>query len=161
MAKTSSATDAIVERVRRAPAGKVKVAITDIDGILRGKYLHKDKFLSAVEGGFGFCNVVFGWDVNDACYDNGRYTGWHSGYPDALARLDLATFREVPWDGGVPFFLGDFQDPAGGPLPICPRRLLKGIVERAAADGFRVLSSLEYEWFNFRETPQSLAAKYY
>ena len=33
---------------------KVKVAITDIDGILRGKYLHKDKFKSVVEGGFGF-----------------------------------------------------------------------------------------------------------
>ena len=34
---------------------KVKVAVTDIDGVMRGKYLHKDKFLSAAEGGgFGF-----------------------------------------------------------------------------------------------------------
>jgi glutamine synthetase len=161
MAKSRSATASIVERVRNAPGGKVKVAVTDIDGILRGKYLHKDKFLSAVEGGFGFCNVVFGWDSNDACYDNARYTGWHSGYPDAQARLDLSTFRQVPWDGGVPFFLGDFQDAAGGPLPICPRSLLKGVVERAAGDGFRVLASLEYEWFNFRETPQSLAEKHH
>jgi glutamine synthetase len=159
MAKTRTSTDGVLEQVRRAPGGKVKVAVTDIDGILRGKYLHKDKFLSAVDGGFGFCNVVFGWDANDVCYDNIRYTGWHSGYPDALARLDLATFRKVPWDAGVPFFLGDFQDAAGGPLPICPRRLLKSVVERAASDGFRALTSLEYEWFNFRETPQSLAEK--
>jgi glutamine synthetase len=70
----------------RSPHEKVKVAVTDIDGILRGKYLHKDKFLAAAENGFGFCNVVFGWDSGDVCYDNGAYTGWHTGYPDALGR---------------------------------------------------------------------------
>src|SRR5207249_8640537 len=52
----------VLEEIRRSPAQKVKVAITDIDGILRGKYVHKEKFLSAAESGFGFCNVVFGWD---------------------------------------------------------------------------------------------------
>ena len=39
----------------------LKVAVTDIDGILRGKYLAREKFLSAIDGGFGFCNVVLGW----------------------------------------------------------------------------------------------------
>src|SRR3954468_12032022 len=81
----------VLEKIAAGPAQKVKVAITDIDGVLRGKYIHRDKFLSAVEGGFGFCNVVFGWDSSDTCYDNVGYTGWHSGYPDALARLDLRT----------------------------------------------------------------------
>ena len=28
----------------------------------------------------GFCNGVFGWDCEDALYDNCAYTGWHSGY---------------------------------------------------------------------------------
>ena len=82
---------AVLDELRRAPGQKVKVAITDVDGVLRGKYLHKDKFLSAAEGGgFGFCNVVFGWDSADVCYDNATYTGWHTGYPDAVARVDLA-----------------------------------------------------------------------
>ena len=150
-----------MNRVKQSSAGKVKVAITDLDGILRGKYIHKDKFLSAVDGGFGFCSVVFGWDAADACYDNSRFAGWHTGYPDVLARIDLSTFREVPWDGAVPFFLADFQDPKGAPLPICPRQLLKGIVARLADAGFTALGSLEYEFFNFRETPDSLAAKNY
>ena len=82
---------------------KVKVAVSDIDGVLRGKVLHKDKFLSALDGGFGFCDVVFGWDMADACYDNTRLTGWHHGFPDAHVRLDPATMRAVPWDGGIPF----------------------------------------------------------
>ena len=77
---------------------KVKVACSDIDGILRGKYLHIDKFLGAAEphpkGGFGFCDVVFGWDSGDQCYDNAQVTGWQHGFPDALARLDLDTARQ-------------------------------------------------------------------
>ena len=116
---TASAKDILAE-LRRSPTQKVKVAVTDIDGVMRGKYLHKDKFLSAAEGGgFGFCNVVFGWDSADVCYDNATYTGWHTGYPDAVARVDLSTARTVPWDGGVPFFLADFEDGRGGPLPVC------------------------------------------
>ncbi len=157
----ASAKDVLAE-LRRSPTQKVKVAVTDIDGVMRGKYLHKDKFLSAAEGGgFGFCNVVFGWDSADVCYDNATYTGWHTGYPDAVARVDLSTARTVPWDGGVPFFLADFEDGQGGPLPVCPRSLLKKIVARAQAAGFIAKAGLEFEWFNFQETPESLAEKHY
>jgi glutamine synthetase len=157
----ASAKDILAE-LRRSPTQKVKVAVTDIDGVMRGKYLHKDKFLSAAEGGgFGFCNVVFGWDSADVCYDNATYTGWHTGYPDAVARVDLSTARTVPWDGGVPFFLADFEDGQGGPLPVCPRSLLKKIVARAQAAGFIAKAGLEFEWFNFQETPESLAEKHY
>jgi glutamine synthetase len=160
MRKSALSPQEATEKVERSGATKVKVAVTDIDGVLRGKYLHKDKFTSAVGSSFGFCNVVFGWDAADVCYDNARYTGWHTGYPDAEVHLDPGTYREVPWDGNVPFFLGDFWRPGGGaPLEICPRQVLKSVVERLGAAGFEVLAALEYEWFNFRETPQSLAEK--
>ncbi len=150
---TAARDRAILRDVARSKHEKVKVAVTDIDGVLRGKVLDKAKFLSAAESGFGFCNVVFGWDSSDACYDNGRYTGWHTGYPDAQARIDPSTFRTVPWDGGIPFFLADFAD------AVCPRRLLKSVLERARKAGFAPMCGVEFEWFNFRETPQSLAAK--
>ena len=150
---------AIVEAIRKSPLGKVKVAVSDIDGILRGKYLHKDKFLAAVEGGFGFCDVVFGWDSGDQCYDNTKLTGWHHGFPDAMVRLDLNTFRTVPWDGGIPFFLGHFVKADGSPLPICPRQVLRRVLARAQKMGFTAMVGAEYEFFNFAETPHSWAAK--
>jgi glutamine synthetase len=149
----------VLDELRKSGAEKVKVAVTDVDGILRGKYLHKDKFFSAAEGGFGFCNVVFGWDSGDVCYDNSEYTGWQSGYPDAMAQVDLGTMRRVPWDGDIPFFLADFVDAQGAPLGVCPRQLLKGVLARAEKAGFAAKCGLEFEWFNFQETPQSLAAK--
>ena len=86
---TKIAPQKVLDAVRNAPGNRVKVAVSDIDGVLRGKYLHKDKFFSAVEGGFGFCDVVFGWDMNDQCYDNATLTGWHKGFPDVLAKIDL------------------------------------------------------------------------
>ncbi|MGE0496597.1 MAG: glutamine synthetase family protein [Ramlibacter sp.] len=149
--------------VQKSGASKVKVAVSDIDGILRGKYLHKDKFLGAAEpapgGGFGFCDVVFGWDSGDNCYDNTTVTGWQHGFPDALARIDLNTGRNVPWDNQVPFFLGDFVSADGSPYPVCPRQTLKRVLRRAGKLGFQVMTGMEFEWFNFRETPQSWAAK--
>jgi len=152
----------VLDAVRKAPGTRVKVAVTDTDGILRGKYIHKDKFESAVEGGFGFCDVVFGWDSQDVCYDNTTITGWHKGFPDALARIDLGTHRNVPWDDGVPFFLGDFVTTNKGkevPLSICPRQILKRVLARAETLGFTPMCGMEFEWFNFTETPQSWAAK--
>jgi glutamine synthetase len=73
----------IIEYVKTHPAGKVKLAFTDMDGVLRGKYISTEKFLSAYEGATGFCDVIFGWDAADTAYDNSRFTGWHTGYPDS------------------------------------------------------------------------------
>jgi glutamine synthetase len=158
MAKASSEAS-VLEAVRKSPLGKVKVAASDIDGVLRGKYLHRDKFFSAVDGGFGFCDVVFGWDVHDQCYDNTRLTGWHHGFPDAMVRLDLATYRTVPWDNEVPFFLGNFVLGDGSPHPLCPRQVLKRVLARAGKMGYGAMVGAEFEFFNFRETPESWAAK--
>ena len=149
----------IIEYVKNHPSGKVKLAITDIDGIMRGKYISTEKFLGIIEGNLGFCDVVFGWDAGDVAYDNNSYTGWHSGYPDAKARLDLGTFRKIPWENDLPFFLGEFINEADKPLEICPRQLLKKVIAEADKEGYTPYFSQEFEWFNFAETPQSLADK--
>ena len=148
--------------VRKSPGNRVRVAVADIDGILRGKYLHKDKFESAIESGFGFCDVVFGWDCHDVCYDNTTITGWHKGFPDALARIDLGTHRKVPWDDNVDFFLGEFivrSDAGDAPFPLDGRQVLKRVLKRAEKLGVMPMCGLEFEWFNFIETPQSWADK--
>jgi len=151
----------ILDYVKKHPAGKVKIAYSDIDGILRGKYISTEKFLSVADGGTSFCDVIFGWDSNDVAYDNADYTGWHSGYPDAPARLDLNTFRRIPWEGDLPFFLGELLDEKGKPSHVCPRQLLKKVLGDATKSGFTPFFSQEFEWFNFEETPQSARAKNY
>ena len=148
-------TKEIIQYVKDHPSGKVKVAFSDIDGILRGKYISSEKFLSVIEAGMGFCDVIFGWDAGDVVYDNVQYTGWHTGYPDCPATIDTNTFRKIPWENDVPFFLGELKDGKGDPSPVCPRQLLKKITAEANKQGFFPFFSQEFEWYNFAETPQT------
>ena len=133
-----------------------KVAVTDLDGILRGKYMARDKLHSAFKSGFGFCDVVLGWDSQDQLYDNVTYTGWHTGYPDASVRLVPETCRDIPWEGDMLFFLAEFD---GAAEALCPRGTLRRTVEKASAMGFEVSAAAEYEFFLFQETPESIRAK--
>lgn len=151
----------IINYVRKHPSGKVRVALTDLDGVLRGKYVSSEKFLSAIDHPLGFCDVVFGWDVNDATYTNTTFTGWHSGYPDAPVAVDLSTFRKIPWEGDVPFCLADLVDKRGEPVTISPRQLLKKVVNEAKKARVFPYLSQEFEWFNFIETPRSALEKRY
>ncbi len=134
----------------------VKLGIVDLDGVIRGKYLARDKFVGALEAGFSFCDIVFGWDSNDQMYDNGAFTGWHTAFPDAIARIDPSTCRDVPTEENMLFFLGEFEGAAAG---LCPRRLLRRVIDRAEAMGFSPSVAAEFEFFVFDETPHSVREK--
>ncbi len=136
----------------------VKVGVFDIDGILRGKYMARDKFFSALDKGFGFCDVIVGWDSYDQLYDNVTVTGWHTGYPDAGVRILPTSCREIPWEDGMLLFLGEFE---GNHEAVCPRAMLRRVLDRADGMGFDVLAGFEYEFFVFEETPQSVREKNY
>jgi glutamine synthetase len=138
---------------------RIRLGAYDIDGSLRGKYVSSEKFHSAAQSGLGFCDVIFGWDIGDVLYDNVKFTGWHTGYPDANCRIALDTLRLIPWEPGTAFFLMDFVTRDGQPLPIAPRQVLQRVVARAEALGYAPYFSAEYEFFFFRETPDSLRAK--
>jgi glutamine synthetase len=151
----------IKQALNKHKINKIKLGGFDTDGILRGKYVSREKFLSAAENGLGFCDVIFGWDSADALYDRVAITGWHTGYPDTLAKIDLSTFRRLPWEEGTGFFLLDFFRADGSPLTVSPRQLLQRIVERTRSMGYVPRASLEYEYWFFRENPDSVRAKSY
>jgi glutamine synthetase len=147
---------------------RVKVAGIDIDGVLRGKVLSKEKFLSALKsGGLAFCSVIFGWDMHDKTYERLTFSTADNGYADILARIDLRTFRRVPWEHNIPLFLVDFFNPSTEkPVELCPRGLLKRVLAdgsalNASGGGYHANAGVEFEWFNFLETPKSLADKSY
>lgn len=109
-----------------------KIGVFDIDGVFRGKYVNREKFMSAATGGFGFCDVVLGWDVEDRLYDEPTVSGWHTGYRDAPVELDLSTTRMLPFEPDTLLMIGGF---AGDYAPVCPRGVLRRVLERAAARG--------------------------
>jgi glutamine synthetase len=141
--KTAADARAIVEERNLS---HVKVGVFDVDGILRGKYMGREKFFSALDKGFGFCDVVLGWDSNDQLYDNVKLTGWHTAYPDANVRVLPSTCRALPLEGDMLMFLGEFE---GRAEECCPRGVLRRVIKRAGDLGFSVRAAAEFEFFVF------------
>lgn len=156
---TPSGADQTIERLRKQGITRAKIGGFDVDGVLRGKYVSLDKLRGVLDQGFGFCDVIFGWDVADALYDNAVVTGWHTGYPDAHALLDVSSERAIPWEPGVVAYLADFVDEQGKAHPACPRRVLRRVIDRARRLGFEPKIGAEFEFFLFKETRQSLHEK--
>ncbi|KAG1810959.1 uncharacterized protein BJ212DRAFT_578737 [Suillus subaureus] len=91
--------------------------------------MSKDKLLGAVVSvGFGFCSLIFGWDIHDpVCTQELTISNKENGYCDLMASIDLSTFRCIPWENNVLFSLVSFFDPKTS-APICadPRGVLHG-----------------------------------
>ncbi|BGP01266.1 hypothetical protein NBRC10513v2_002218 [Rhodotorula toruloides] len=140
---------------------KVQVAGVDVDGVLRGKIMMKDKFLSAAKSGFGFCGVTFGWDMHDKTYERELgISNLQNGYKDLLACMDLDSYRRTPGTPSLPFFLITFHDPdTQEGLYACPRATLKKVVGELEKEGYQAMAGAEYEYFQFKETPKSLHEK--
>ena len=120
----------------------VKVAGIDVDGQLRGKLIAKKKFLGIAKEGFGFCSVIFGWDMHDQTYFKElRISNADNGYHDLIAIPDLSTFRRIPWEDNVPFFLVSFFDPdTKEPVSVCPRGVLKNALKKLQAKGLGAMA---------------------
>jgi glutamine synthetase len=124
----------------------VKVAGVDVDGVLRGKLMAKKKFLSIANDGFGFCSVVFGWDMHDQTYFRElKISNKENGYRDLIAVPDLKSFRRIPWENDVPFFLLSFLEPdTRESLSACPRSLLKRAVKKIEKEGYKAMAGGKY-----------------
>ncbi len=150
--------DSIKKYIREHQIKNIKLAVVDMDGILRGKYVNAKKFLSALDKGFGFCNVIFGWDSDDVLYDKDSFTGWHDGFTDATAHIDPITMRILPTeDRQSIIFLADFSGSEAA--AVCPRSILKKILERLDGLGYSATAACEFEFFLFNETPKTARDK--
>ncbi|MFK8162374.1 MAG: glutamine synthetase family protein [Lewinella sp.] len=144
-----------IDWLRKQEAIRVKVGVTDVDGVLRTKYLSAEKVVSSLEKGFGFCNVIFGWDSQDALYPHQP----DGGFADLAARIIPESRRNIPWENDLPFLLTDFSEAKHPVAAACPRSLLIRVLSKAKKMGFTARFGPEFEWFTYRETPNSLTKK--
>jgi glutamine synthetase len=69
-----------------------------------------------------------------------------NGYRDVIASIDLSTYRRIPWEDNVPFFLVSFLDPeTREPLTVDPRGILKITSDRAQVLSLQCYAGVEYE----------------
>jgi glutamine synthetase len=66
------------------------------------------------------------------------------------------TCRNVPFEGDMVMFLGEFAEKAEA---VCPRATLRRVLKKADELGYKVNAATEFEFFMFKETPESIRAK--
>jgi glutamine synthetase len=88
-----------------------------------------------------------GWDVHDVVYSRELLiSNKANGYRDVIAEIDLSTYRRIPWEGNVPFFLVSFLDPdTRKPLSVCPRGVVSLVAQKSEALGWTPMAGCEYE----------------
>jgi glutamine synthetase len=131
-------------------ARSVRILYPDLHGVARGKDIPVAHFDHVIESGLCFCAAVMGTDL--------RHTpvwGGEQGYPDLIARPDLATMATLPWDPEVAVCLADLS-PAEGAAPIAdPRGAVRVAVDALRALGLDPIVGPELEFFLVRRDAEA------
>jgi glutamine synthetase len=85
--------------------------------------------------------------VHDQTYPvEGLVSNRGNGYRDLIGHIDLATYRRIPWENNIPFFLLRFTDQDTKEwIEVDPRSLLEKIVTDAKGKGWDCMSGAEFE----------------
>lgn len=160
MAAPGTSGQPLAECIAQNKLSHIKVGITDIDGVMRGKYLASADLLAGLGSGLTFCDCIVGWDCDDTLYTNNPVgiTGWHTGYPDMPVAVVEATARSLPTEFGGRGLLV-LAEMAGEAAAICPRTTLRRVIDKAASMGFEPVVGFEYEFALFNESRESARAK--
>jgi len=134
----------------------IKVGFFDLDGVMAGKLMAVNKFLSSLDSSFAFCGVVFGWDIADKLYDGVKMAGWDTGYTDAEIEILPFTCRELPLENNTILVQGQV---VGELEALCPRQILDSVLEQADEMGYSTYSGFEYEFLAVDESHETLRTK--
>ena len=142
--------EAIIEGATGTPVTSIRVLYPDLHGVARGKDVPIAEFDHVLEHGLRFCAAVMGTDLRHT-----PVVGGDEGYPDLIARPDMATMTMLPWGPGVASCLADLE-PAegGGPIPD-PRGSVRRAVDDLRAMGLAPIIGPELEFFLVQRDPDA------
>jgi glutamine synthetase len=138
----------------------VRMIIVDINGSPVGKRLPVDKFLSTCEHGMSFCSGIYNLlGDSDIIPELPLIGGFSTGFPDVVAWPDLNTLRIVSWEDRTALIICDMLNQDGCEIPYDARTVLKKQVAELKQHPFSILAGMEYEFYVFKETPETLVEK--
>jgi glutamine synthetase len=92
-------------------------------------------------------------DIHDATYTKElSISNLANGYRDIECRIDFNTYRRIPFEDDIAFFLGTYLDPdTGKGLHACPRATLQKVVAQLDEElQVEPYAGAEYEFFQFK-----------
>lgn len=141
----------VLELIKRENIRTVQIGYTDIQGVLRGKYIPSQFFIDTIDRGIPFCVVAMAWDIQCEIVDGIPIASWANGFPDFIAKPDLSTFQVLPWQENTGFVMCDVLTEKGEPFPLGPRTLLKNVIAEANKMGYAPKMASELEFYLLKE----------
>ncbi|WP_099023715.1 glutamine synthetase family protein [Mycolicibacterium palauense] len=151
-AEQQEAAQQLGARVREMNLRQIRISWGDQHGILRGKTLEVDHFLTALENGKDFqtATLIFDTTNNPAIppfeahgFGDPRLTG----LPDGVLVPDPTTFHELPWAERTGWVLSDLYYRNGDRVPFDTRGVLQHQLAALAADGYTFTTGVELEFY--------------
>ena len=124
-----------------------EILFTALSGVPRGKRLRRHELIAIYEYGRFLPGSVLVCDVTGQdCEDTGLV--WEDGDADRLAKPAPGTLVKAPWLGDdVAQVITSMYELDGRPNDLDPRHVLRGVLERFAADGLTPVVACELEYY--------------
>nr|WSY54718.1 glutamine synthetase family protein [Streptomyces sp. NBC_00886] len=151
-AQQQEAADELAVRVRELDLRQVRISWGDQHGILRGKTLEVEHFLSVLRNGKDFQTATLIFDTTNnpvvapfgaSALGDPRMTG----LPDGVLVPDPTTFKVLPWLDRTGWILSDLYFRSGERVPFDTRGILQDQVGRLAAEGYEYVAGIEMEFY--------------
>ncbi len=132
-----------------------EVIFTALSGVPRGKRLRRGEIMAVYEYGRFLPGSILVCDITGQdCEDTGLV--WADGDADRLAKPAPGTLVPAPWLGDdIAQLLTSMYELDGTPNDLDPRHVLRGVIDRFAADGLTPVVACEIEYYlvDGRRTP--------
>ena len=136
----------------------VRLQATNHDGLVLGKYLSRPKFLAIAERGTMLADTTFGVDFAGDVALGWDWGSWRGEVADINVVPDLETLTADPALPGLASVICDFCGLDSEPLPVCPRGILRRVIERLGRHGLAGAVAPEIEFMAFEESIQQARA---
>ncbi|HJQ07327.1 MAG TPA: glutamine synthetase family protein [Nocardioides sp.] len=133
-------------------ARAVRLEATNHEGSFLGKNVSPEKFAAGKDSGFAFADILFAIDLNNEVVLGDAFPDWRGNLHDIAMVPDMSTL--VEWKPGLDSVIGDYWLKDGRPVPLCPRNLVRRLLDRLAAHGYAATAAVEIEATLFEESVQ-------
>jgi glutamine synthetase len=139
----------ILKRIQAEDIGNVRLILTDLYGVARGKLIAAQRMERALAHGHPFAIPLFASNLWQRHAPGEHAYSTDIGYRNGVLRLDPLTFTPLPWTPGTAHVITDLYDDAGA-IVATPRAVLRRVLDDAETLGLRPVFGNELEFYVFR-----------
>ncbi len=140
----------------------VRLVFPDQHGVLRGKVVSANSFLSILSNGLGLPSTLLLKDTAQKTVfpvwspDQDDIANKFFGASDLIGVPDLSSLAKISWSKGAIILLCDLYDSGGNEVSFSPRQVMKDAVKKLARNGYQMIVGLEVEFQIYEKLDGSL-----